>query len=259
MSSKDTLEGKTIIVTRPLAQAQNILLELESRLATTVHFPTISIDVAKNLSAPKQCLQNIDQYELIIFISANAVHHAMTIAKELSIDLQTNQLVAIGPATRAALNAYNCDVSIVPQAGFTSEALLLEPDLQNLSHQKILIIRGVGGREYLGSTLRSRGAIVDYAEVYERNLPLNRNPIDLAQLTHACTAVLLYSVESAQNLWSLCTLDEQQWLTNVTYIVGSERIAKAATRVGFANDSIIAENPSDQAMLNALLNWPITQ
>ena len=255
MSSKTSLAGKTIIVTRPLAQAQNILELLEVRHATVIHFPVISISVADKIETAKQCFRNLADYQVIIFISANAVHFGMSIAQELSIGFKHSTLATVGPATKAAVENYGCKVSIVPQAGFTSEALLNDPRLQNIAKQNILIVRGQGGREHLRETLLSRNAQVDYAEVYQRQIPNERSDVDLSQLPASDSAVLLYSVESAQNLWSLCSSDEQQWLTNVSLIVGSKRISEAAAKVGFAKDSIIAENPSDGAMLAALSTW----
>jgi uroporphyrinogen-III synthase len=258
MSSETSFAGKTVVVTRPLAQVQNMLELLEARLAKVVHFPVISICAAKDMSIPKQYLSHLADYKFIIFISANAVHYAINTAQEMGINFNGLSLATVGPATKAALENYGYKVSITPLTGFNSEALLNDPALQKIEQQKILIIRGEGGREHLRKTLESRGAQVEYAEVYQRQLPTTRNPIDLSNLSKANTAVLLYSVESAQNLWSLCTADEQQWLKNITLITASQRIANAATRVGLANDPIIAENPNDQAMLKALNSWSIT-
>ncbi len=258
MSSETTLAGKTIVVTRPLAQAQNILELLEARQATVIHFPVISISVTDEIETAQQCFSKLSNYQIIIFISANAVHYSMSTAQELGINFNNSTLAAVGPATKATLENYGHKVAIVPEEGFTSEALLNDPTLQNIAKQNILIVRGHGGREYLREILEARNAQVDYAEVYQRQLPSERNNVDLCQLTEHDTAILIYSAESAQNLWSLCTLAEQQCITNMAVIAGSQRIAEAATRVGFANNPIIAENPSDKAMLAALSNWSTT-
>jgi len=255
MPAKSLLAEKTIVVTRPLAQAQNILELLEVRQASVIHFPVISISVSSNIETAKQYFSNLANYQVIIFISTNSVHYAMSAAQELGIRLNNSTLAAVGPATKAALEQYGYKVTIVPETGFTSEDLLNDPALHNIAQQKILIIRGDGGREHLRQTLVAREAQVDYAEVYQRKLPSERNSINLIQLPKHDTAILLYSVESAQNLWSLCTLEEQQWLSNMAFIVGSKRIADATARVGFAKNSIIAENPSDGAMLTALSTW----
>jgi len=255
MSSDISLSGKTVIITRPLAQAQNMFERLEARQATVVHFPVINISDANNIETAKQYFTDVANFQLIIFISANAVHYAMKNTQELGINFNNSTIAAVGPATKAALENYGCKVNIVPTQGFNSEALLNDPALQDIEQQNILIVRGEGGREHLRQTLESRKAQVHYAEVYQRQLPSERNSIDLSQLPATSTALLLYSVESVQNLWALCSTAEKQLLTKITVIAGSQRIAAAVTKYGFAKDSIIAENPSDGAMLAALNNW----
>ena len=66
-----------MIVTRPLAQAQLLMQTLESRLATTVHFPVISICETENIAEAKQQFENLTDFQMIIFISANAVHYGI--------------------------------------------------------------------------------------------------------------------------------------------------------------------------------------
>ena len=258
MHTNEPLAGKIVIVTRPLAQAQNMCASLEAYQATVVHFPVINITAAKNIAPAKNVLRQLTTYSTIIFISANAVYYAMQLAQELDLNFNAKRLAAVGPATKAALKNYGLNTSTVPQAGFNSEALLAHKHLQQVAGQKILIIRGTGGREHLSQALQSRGAKVDYAEVYQRQFPKQRNNVDLSKLSNKDTAILVYSAESAQNLWSLCNIDEQQWLTDTTLIAASERIAQTARAAGFAKNSIIAENPSDEAMLNTLLGWAKT-
>ena len=255
MHTHDQLAGKTVIVTRPLAQAQNMCESLERYQATVVHFPVISITAAKNIEPAENALKKLKTYNTVIFISANAVHYSMDLAQQLSLSFKDKQLAAVGPATKMALESYGHSVNIVPTTGFTSEALLNHNSLCQVKGQKILIVRGQSGREHLRQELESRGAEVSYAEVYQRQLPTQRAKIDLSVLPKEDTAILSYSVETVQNLWSLCNQDEKHWLTNATLIVGSERIAKAASSVGFAKKPIIAENSSDEAMLNAVIGW----
>ena len=97
------LAGKTIIVTRPLAQAQNILEQLEVMLANTVHFPVLSIDGVDDISDAQQKFNNLQHYQTLIFISANAVHYAMSCLKGLSLNLKNSTLAAVGPATKARI------------------------------------------------------------------------------------------------------------------------------------------------------------
>ena len=255
MHNLDSLSGKTIIVTRPLAQARNICTLLEQYQATVVHFPVISITPANNITAAKKVLSDFSNYNSVIFISTNAVHYAMSLAKKLGLSFKNDQIAVIGPATKTALEAYGYRVSIIPQNGYTSEALLTHPLLQKIDEHKILIVRGSGGREHLQQVLESRGAKIDYAEVYQRQLPKQRNKINLSGLSKKNSVILINSKESLQNLWALCNPEEQAWIKCVSIIAGGQRIADSIDSVVPTKNSIIAENPTDKAMLEAVLNW----
>ncbi len=255
MRTGKLLSGKTVVVTRPHAQARKICAVLERNQATIVHFPVLSITTVENPEPAKDVLRQLATYDIVIFISSNAVHYAVKLARELKLDFHGNRLAAVGTATKAALEGHGYRVGIAPATGFTSEALLACEPLQQVAGQKILIVRGEGGREYLRQQLQTRGAQVDYAEVYQRKLPVQRDTTDLSRLPDRDTAVLIYSAEAARNLWSLCTADEKKWLTRVTLIVGNERIAEAVAAIGLTNNPVTAENPSDEAMLQALENW----
>ena len=255
MTSKESLLGKTIVVTRPLAQAQKICESLELLQAKIIHFPTLRIIAADDLQSSTQTFKKLSTYKIIIFTSANAVHFAVGLASKLGVTFNTSNLAAIGPATKVALEHFAYQVGIYPESEFTSEALLQHHAFQNVNGQDILIVKGQGGREYLQQELESRGAKISNAVVYQRSVPENRNPLQLTSLVQKDTLVLLYSAEAAQNLWSMCSKNEQAWLTNVNFLAGSSRIAEAATSVGVEKKPIIAENPSDEAMLQAVINW----
>jgi len=70
-----------------------------------------------------------------------------------------------------ALNKAGYVVDLLAENGANSEALLAMPELAQVNGQRFLIIRGQGGREELANVLRSRGASVDYLDVYKRVMP----------------------------------------------------------------------------------------
>ena len=57
----------------------------------------------------------------------------------------------------------------------TSEGILSLPSLSDVTEQRIVIVKGLGGRETLRDTLSERGAVVSECTVYER-ITLN-NPV----------------------------------------------------------------------------------
>ena len=80
MNLDERLIGKTVVVTRPLIQAQSICEQLERYQANVVHFPVLHITPTENADIAKKKLQDISNYSKVIFISVNAVHYAMKLA-----------------------------------------------------------------------------------------------------------------------------------------------------------------------------------
>ncbi|MCY4421332.1 MAG: uroporphyrinogen-III synthase [Gammaproteobacteria bacterium] len=255
MTARTPLADKTVVVTRPVAQAQNLLSSLGQYPVKIIQFPTIEIRAVENAEPATDLFRSLAEYDTVIFNSVNAVHHAMRLIQSLSTTFGKQRIAALGPATRAALEQYGLLTDVVPKTGFRSEDLL---DHEGLQGQNILIVRGVGGREYLVQRLRERGARVDIAEVYLRLSPATRPTVDLCTYSVKNSVVLIHSADSAHNLWALCTRDEQRWIATVALIAGSQRIADTATAIGFVKSPIIAKDASDAAMLDALLTWAQT-
>ena len=246
------LAGKTVLVTRPAEQAGGIQASLEHHRATVIRFPSLIIRAPEDPDPATRLLRNLNDYDTVIFSSANAVRHAAQLLQTLGRSFSTQCIAAIGPATRDALENLGMQADVVPEAGFSSEDLLAHEGLRG---QDILIIRGVGGRGHLARELRARGSRVDIAEVYQRLCPATRPAHSLCIHPENDSAVLAYSGESMRNLWTLCTKEEHAWLAKAALIAGSPRIARTATAIGFSKTPIIAANASDAAMLDALLTW----
>lgn len=245
------LTGLHVVITRPAHQAGAIIERLRHAGAVPIAFPTIAIAPPVDTETARARLQSITTYDLLIFISANAVEQALALLDESQRAALTQARVgAIGSKTAAALAKYHVPVSLVPQQGFTSEDFLALNAVQDCHDQRVLIIRGEGGRETLATTLRARGAAVDYADVYCRVIPPN-DPQLLKQQhqKQQLDIIAVTSSESVQNL--LMLLDDSAWVKAVPLLAGSDRIAESARGCGFRY-VLTAANPSDAAMLDAL-------
>lgn len=214
------------------------------------------IDI-KPLNLPEAALLVFNKpVDWMIFISANAVNFALAgnNGKIRHACLQA-KVIAVGEATAQALRQAGVTVSIVPQQGFNSEALLASPELQQLSKQHCVIVRGVGGRALLGDTLRMRGAQVDYLEVYERQSPtIEPARLRLLLQSQALDIITVTSAESMQNLLAL--VPEAPW-RNLLYalplVVISERLGLMAESLGFRN-VVVSDGVSDQAVFKTIIN-----
>ncbi len=247
---------KHILVTRPEQQSEKLCCLLEGYGLQPVRFPVIAIK-AKELSVlEKQYITDIAQYQYVFFVSTNAVNFALQVFSGKIELLKRATCIAVGAATLKALSDAGIHSAIVSQDAFNTEALLLMPELQCLRNKRCLIIRGVGGRELLARTLRERGAMVEYLELYQRLLPITKNSglVKSLILDNGLAAIFIYSAETLRYLMQVLAKDniEKRVLT-IPLVVISRRVSVVAEQIGFKT-IIIANKASDQAMINALLN-----
>ena len=254
------LAQKVVLVTRPEHQASEFMQQIEAHGGKAISFPTIEIRPVESDTALIDKLTKINSYNMLIFISANAVNYCVKLLQALKIDSQEIQskIAVIGKATNAAATSAGFNVSIKPSNGFNSEALLKLTELQHeeVQSKSILIVRGVGGLEQLPDMLTKRGAIVSFAEVYERRVPLNDVQVKRQQLSHnwtelAISDVTVTSNESLQNLYDMLETPARSEMLNAHLIVPSQRCAQLARQLGFKTFSV-AKSAGNQHMIEAI-------
>ncbi len=245
------LRGLRVLVTRPAAQAVPFRDLLTAAGGVPVPFPVLAIE-----AVPARLQPPLDGApDLVVFTSANAVAHGLPWLRR-HCPLAGARVAAIGRQTAARLQAAGQRVDLVPPPPFTSEALLALPELARLAGQRLLIVRGEGGRTLLAEQLAARGARVHHLVAYRRVRPATP-PEVLARLlrTPGVDVVAVTSVEALHNLLALAgTLCRAELLAR-PLLVGSARMAGAAARLGFRHPPLQAASPADRAMLDALCQW----
>ena len=240
----------SVMVTRPARQAERLCKMIEEAGATAVRFPVIEIELIEADNKIRPLIEQLDTFQLAIFVSVNAVRGAARVIQHaLPDDLQ---LAAVGGATAKAVASHWQRKVITPTRHSSSEGLLALPRLQDVRGDKIIIFRGQGGRELLADELTKRGAKVCYAEVYRRTVPdttlsvVESAPIDL---------VIVTSNEGLQNLYDIAGAQKRGWLLAKQLIVISQRTADLAKQLGFQHPPIIAPSADDPGLLAAVLAW----
>lgn len=254
-----------VLITRPEPQASLWRARLgEAGLASVV----VPVMVIAAVSDPtrrervKQLILNVDHYQKAIFVSRNAVTHACEWLDAYWPQLPVGiEYFAVGSATARQLAHVDIKVTALggEDSAMNSEALLADSALQQVAGEKVVIFRGVGGRDVLAATLRERGARVDYCELYHRELPAEAEKQLLQALAPAARAhdiVTVHSGESLQNLTAL--LEPHAALADYArtrpLLVPGERVAGLARKAGF-NHLLVAHNASDNAMLETLQRY----
>lgn len=252
-----TLKNKRVLVTRPERQAEQLCRLIANSGGVPVLFPTIEIQPILNSASLSDCFANLEQYDFIIFVSRNAVSAVFDhYLKNDQINSCQIQLLAIGSGTAAALSERNLTDVLHAGVQADSETLLTLPDLDSelVRNKKVLIVRGVGGRELLADNLKQRGALVCYAEVYQRVLPTHefQQSSELWQ-NEPLDAIIISSNEGLENLVKLTDRNVQEKLFEIPLVVMSARNAKLAKEKGFVSKIGIAKEKSDEGLLAALL------
>lgn len=242
------LAGLSILVTRPAEQAETLCELIQNLRGRPIRFPALEIKGPENKKEAQQQLALIAKTDLVIFISRNAVQYAFPLLPDnIPLDLQIS---AVGTATANALEEYGLDPTVVPDK-MDSEGLLTSPQLQNVKDKNILIIRGNGGRELLAETLKERGANVEYAEVYRRQLP-QRNAKNLVNgWSQMVDTVVATSNAILDNLLTLLGEDGGELLKQTPLVVVSQRMAEHADALG-CEIIYISDSATDADVLKTL-------
>ena len=248
MNAKPLL-GYHVVITRPIGQAGKLSNLVQEAGGEVVSFPLIEIAPLSNYQAFEHTISSLHEYDWAIFISSNAVQNGMPLVSKLKLP-SSLKFAAIGPSTAAELSKFGVQNILIPKDRFDSESLLALPEMQAVNNQKVMIFRGIGGREVLADTLKSRGAEVNFAECYQRINPQQ----DLSKLTTLnqqglLDAIVITSSEAMRHL--LAMANNQEWLKNVKLCVNHARIAEEPSQLGLNVE--VATAPGDEAMLACLI------
>ncbi|MFC4518896.1 fused uroporphyrinogen-III synthase HemD/membrane protein HemX [Cupriavidus pinatubonensis] len=276
----------TVVVTRPAGQSRQLTEALQAAGLDVLGFPLLSIGPAADDAPLRAALARLDQFALVVFVSPNAIQYAVdALAAVQGIAVaqwpRGVPVAVVGPASVMALAERGIaapDYRVIAPEGadgngtnggangeeprFDSEALWAQLEPAALQGRSVLIVRGNGGRDWLGDRLREAGADVTAVEAYQRTLPeptaMQWQAVrDGLSAGAAPQAWLLTSSEAVRNLDTLArqNLSPQELATlkQVQCIAPHARIAEQAQALGFTR--ILRAAPGDAGLLAACKQW----
>lgn len=249
------LTGLRVLIVRP-PRTDDPFARGITALGGNVHqLPVMRIDpVADDDAVIAAAIDDFADYDKAIFLSRHAahfgLHHLRRRWSRLPADVQ---YFAVGATTAEFLRQRGLAVACPALA--TTEGLLALPELESLAGQRLLILRGHGGREILAQSLVDRGARVDCCELYRRVIDFSRSGDIAAVLANPDR--LLIAAHSAELLDALVAVTRDQglpWLLTLPVLVPSRRVAKRAQALGFAC-VIVAASALAEHMVAASRRW----
>ncbi|MCS6600624.1 fused uroporphyrinogen-III synthase HemD/membrane protein HemX [Burkholderia pseudomallei] len=161
----------TAVLTRPDGQSAALAAQLAAAGIDVLDFPLIDIAPLADDAPLAEAFARLDAYALVVFVSPNAVDHAL--ARLGAIWPHPLPIGVVGPGSVAALArhgiaapAHRVIAPSAPDDGgephYDSESLFAEiarafDGEAKLAGKRVLIVRGDGGREWLVETARALG------------------------------------------------------------------------------------------------------
>jgi len=175
------LFGQRVLLTRPRDQVGPLCERLEELGAEVLVQPAIRIGDPPDWAPVDAALARLDQYDWLVFSSANGVCYLLERLFHRGGDLRRLgqvRLAAIGPATAEELRRYHLQADVVP-GEYRAEALADElvgrcgsvrstagPTVGSTATPRFLLARASRGREVLAEQLTAAGAAVEQIVVY---------------------------------------------------------------------------------------------
>ena len=247
-----------VFATRPQAQNTSWSKLLQKENFEVVDCPLmeiISLEESQQRPIVNRVLE-LDQYHKTIFVSQNAVEHAFRFVQQYWPQLPVGLgWFAVGKKTRALLCQYleegSCFFDTPPNKDLmNSEELLSLPELRCVENERIVIFRGVGGRDLIRTTLEARGAEVHYCELYIRRTPEEAERSIKKAAVSDDDVIPIFSGESLENLDRILS-NGVAGSAEPTLILPGDRVAALAKGLDYEK-IVIAKNASEQEMLRAL-------
>jgi len=199
-------------------------------------------------------VRQLARYDLVIFISRNAVYYGTRLMRQLGTYPIKAAVAAVGIKTAEALAAAGIANALHPSDAASSEALAKTQFIKSMRCGAVLIFRGEGGNPYLGAQLRRQGLDVDYAEVYRRQRPQGQLHLDRGHPTPDLITVA--SSETLTNLHAMTSPSSRPILLDTQLLLGSASMRRVYNDLGFRAAPLVARSPIDEVMFATMMrHW----
>ncbi|UCG10791.1 MAG: uroporphyrinogen-III C-methyltransferase [Dehalococcoidia bacterium] len=237
------LFGKRILVTRARHQASTLSRLLSARGAQPVELPAIEIELVSDTKELDWAIAKLDQYQWLIFTSANGVAAFFDRLYALNLDaraLKGIKISAIGPATAEALADRGIAPDYVP-AVFTSEGIIAGLKSDDISGQRFLLPRADIADEELTRGITRLGGRVDEIAVY-RTVPA-REAISQARQMLAAGEIDVITFTSSSTVAYLMAAfkGEKAKIGTAKVACIGPKTADSATKAGLKVDILAGE------------------
>ena len=187
----------TAILTRPAGRNTVLACELARLGWPVLECPALEIQTA--WVPPNAEIPRLEDFDLVVFVSRAAVSGYLSQDPERGSWPEGVVAACMGPVTAAAIvRAYGTGLTVLhPEGAASQDSEALWPLLlaQKVLPQRVLILRGQDGREWLGEKLTNVGAAVTVHQAYQREVAPWPQQL--------CDALRTLALSGSQPVWLL--------------------------------------------------------
>jgi uroporphyrinogen III methyltransferase/synthase len=250
-----SLAGKRIIITRAARQSVELLDKLGQLGALPSMLPLVSFSAPEDYSPLDAALEQLEQFDWIIFTSENAVRAVVKRASVRgnlrNVAGRRSRAAAVGPTTAVA--AERAGFFVDYQAKTHSGAALANELGERVRNQSIFLPRSDRANPDLPGLLRAHGAQVTEVVAYRTVTPVNLDREKIAAIVSGETEALLFFSPTAVENFSgiagdrtLVDLQQRMAITAVGPITAHE-----LNQAG-VHTLVVAVEPTSDAVIAAL-------
>ncbi len=171
-------KGRTIAITRPRDQAEEVCDIIKREGGVPYLIPTIETKRSDNLSVVKHFIDDLTKgkVDYVIFMSVNGIKYLIESAeilglKDKLLEYLTNVcIVAVGPKTASKLESCQIRVDLIPEK-YSSQGIVESLGQLDISGKIIYLLRTNVATPNLKENLEMMKAIVREIYVYESFIP----------------------------------------------------------------------------------------
>lgn len=247
------LRNKKIISTRPAGKSLELTRLLEEKGARVLNLPTLKVVPRKLTSTEQGLLQNISQFNWVVFTSPNTVRY---LTHNLSADqievLKGMNTAVVGKKTASNLREIGIEPTFINRGNTAKDlAIDLKPKLQKQTTPKVLFPAGNLALNELPGILEEV-AEVTRIHVYNSEMPDSVDQKILDQLSANNYDLLIFASPSAVN--NLMVLNPALKETPLKVACMGGTTAKMVENTG-SKPLIIPEDSSVQGLVEAITNY----
>jgi uroporphyrinogen III methyltransferase/synthase len=249
--TKQTLNGKKVLVTRAKAQSKSLIESIEKAGGEAIVLPLIELVPLEDQTEIEKAFKNLEEYNWLVFTSANAVEFFFEVAEKYGVKFYFYpelKIATVGEKTKLKLEQLGYRTNFVP-IQYTAEVLAENMD-QDIKGKKILIPRSQKASDEYLEVFRKRGAIPHPLTIY-KNQFVKYEESEVQTVFQETIDYITFTSGSTVEALDLLKQKHQFQLSKEQYVCIGPSTAKKAETLGY-RVSAIAEPFTVEGIVEAI-------